>query len=142
MVFPNPKKYIVAENKNTPEQPKSTEVLKLEETIAGLQKQLEAETTAHAATLAKLEEAEKEVASLKSQVQTVIEVKAEEPKKPEVIQEPFTYKGKKYQLLVAQVHIPGIGLRTAAEIVLDEEDTDGVKKFLVESESGVIKPVV
>jgi hypothetical protein len=49
----------------------------------------------------------------------------------------FTYEKKKYRLLFPQANIPGMGTRTAAEILLDKE----AQKYLIENKSGFISEV-
>lgn len=49
----------------------------------------------------------------------------------------FTYEKKKYKLLFPQANIPGMGTRTAAEILLDKE----AQKYLIENKSGFISEV-
>ena len=43
--------------------------------------------------------------------------------------ETFVYDKKQYKVIMGSVNIPGIGIRTAAEILVDEES----QKYLVEN---------
>jgi len=50
-------------------------------------------------------------------------------KKTKATAETFVYDDKQYKVLLPKVNIPGIGVRTSAEILVDEE----AQKFLVEN---------
>jgi len=59
--------------------------------------------------------------------------------KPEIpAKAEFTHADKKYKVLLPHVTIPGIGYRTAAEILLDEK----AQAALVATGSGAIKEVL
>jgi len=50
-------------------------------------------------------------------------------KKTKATTETFVYEDKQYKVLLHAVNIPGLGVRTSAEILVDEE----AQKFLVEN---------
>lgn len=99
------------------------------QTAVNLSQKLDKDHQALIATL------QKENAQLKSLVQS------KQPALPAAIlhDEPVAFEGKQYMLLLPKIHIPGIGLRTALEIAVEEEQT--AMAALVKSESGAIKEV-
>lgn len=57
---------------------------------------------------------------------------------PAIADNVFQYQDKKYKVVFPGVNIPGLGVRTAAEIVVDEE----AQKELVERKSSAIVELV
>lgn len=71
----------------------------------------------------------KENETLKAKIGVLEEIA---PAQPEI----FTYEKKKYKIS-GSMRIPGLGERTAADIVVDKD----AQKWLVENNSGLIKEV-
>lgn len=82
-----------------------------------------------------IQKLQQEVAQLKSLVPT------KQAKLPEAVlyDEPVEFEGKQYQLLLARIHIPGVGVRTALEIAAEEEKT--ALATLIQWGSGAVKEV-
>lgn len=90
---------------------------------------------------AKVEVLEKENAGLKEEVESLKEEVArliETPDEQEQVSgvgKTFEYEGRKFKVLCSAVRIPGLGRRTALEILDDTK----AQAWLVEKKSGVIK---
>jgi hypothetical protein len=119
-----------------------------QKTYEDLELELAASLTAEAEAIAKVEalqtsksqlesdneELTAEVAALKEEVQRLAAT-PDDKEQENGVGKCFTYNDKSYKVLVAAVRIPGIGKRTALEILNDT----AAQKWLVEKNSGCIQ---
>lgn len=106
--------------------------------IAAIEKAQQAAQEAYTADLAALREKisglESQNAELKSIIAGANKVTPKD--KPVLPKNPvFTLDGQKYRILLPQIEIPRLGVRTAAEILLDKK----AQEALVRANSSVIK---
>lgn len=77
--------------------------------------------------------------ALKSEIEVLLKGDGAAAKaKGNGVGEHFDFEDKQYVILVPATHIPGIGKRTALELLADTE----AQKWLVENKSGIIKEKV
>ena len=115
----------------------------LQEKVNELEAALEAQADLAKAASVKIQELTEENdalkeanESLKNQVEKLLET-PDDKEKEDGVGSKFEFEGAKYEILVPKVRIPGMGARTALEILNDSK----AQEWLVKKKTGVIRQV-
>ncbi len=124
----------MSENNNTATKALENELEALQTALAASENDTRIQVEARQADAERIQALEEENASLKSQIEKLL-VTPDADEKVTGVGETFEFEGQKYKILVEAVRIPGVGRRTAMEILVDQK----AQAKLVETKSGVIR---